>query len=228
MPIKIHTAVEQGSDEWHALRCGILTASEMKLCVTPTLKIADNDKLRAHVWELAAQRISQYVEPTYIGDDMLRGWSDEILARAKYEEVTDQSVEEVGFITNDKWGFTIGYSPDGLVGDEGLLECKSRRQKYQVQTIVEWHRSGVVPTDYLIQLQTGLLVSERKWIDLVSYSGGLRMPIMRVWPDAKVIAAIEEASGAFNAKVQAAVIDYEEASVGMVLTERKIEEEMFV
>lgn len=228
MTVTIHTAVEQGSEPWHALRCGVLTASEMKLVITPTLKTADNEKTRAHVWELAAQRISKYVEPTYIGDDMLRGWSDEILARAKYEEVTGHPVEEVGFITNDKWGFTIGYSPDALVGDEGLLECKSRRQKYQVQTIVEWHRSGVVPTDYIIQLQTGLLVSERKWIDLVSYSGGLRMPIMRVWPDDKVIAAIEEASGAFNAKVEAAVKDYEQASVGMVLTERKVEEEMFV
>lgn len=228
MTVTIHTAVEQGSEEWHALRCGILTASEMKHVITAkTLKTADNESARAHVWELAAQRISQYVEPTYIGDDMLRGWSDEILARAKYEEVTGQTVEEVGFITNDKWGFTIGYSPDGLVGDEGLLECKSRRQKYQVQTIVEWYRSKAVPTDYLIQLQTGLLVSERKWIDLVSYSGGLRMPIMRVWPDDKVIAAIEEASGAFNAKVEAAVKDYEEASVGMVLTERVVEEEMY-
>lgn len=229
MTVTIHTAVEQGSDEWHALRCGILTASEMKHAITAkTLKTADNESARAHVWELAAQRISQYVEPTYIGDDMLRGWSDEILARAKYEEVTGQTVEEVGFITNDKWGFTIGYSPDGLVGDEGLLECKSRRQKYQVQTIVEWHRNGSVPTDYAIQLQTGLMVSEREWIDLVSYSGGLRMPIMRVQRDEKVIAAIEEAAAVFEAKVVGAVADYKEASVGMVLTERKVEQEMYV
>lgn len=228
MGVVIHTGLEQGSEEWHAARCGMLTASEMKLCVTPTLKIADNEKTRAHVWELAAQRISRYVEPSYIGDDMLRGWEDEILARAKYEEHTGRKVEEVGFITNDKWGFTLGYSPDGLVvGEKGAIECKSRRQKYQVQTIVEWYRDKVIPTDYAIQVQTGLLVAELDWIDLVSYSGGLHMPIMRVHPDLKTQEAIVEAAAGFEAKVSDAMTDYEKASVSMVLTERKIEEEMF-
>lgn len=227
--IRTYPDIIQGSDEWHALRCGILTASEMKHVITPTLKIADNDKTRQHVWELAAQRISQYVEPTYIGDDMLRGWEDEILARAKYAEFTGQEVEEVGFMTNDKWGFTIGYSPDGsVVGHKSGIECKSRRQKYQVQTVVEWHRARVIPTDYAIQVQTGLLVSEWDWIDLVSYSGGLRMPIMRVYPDAKVHEAIVEAAEVFYAKVAAAVVDYEAAASQWPMTERKVEEEMHV
>lgn len=229
MTITYHRDIIQGSDQWMSLRTGILTASEMKLCITPTLKQADNEKTRTHVWELAAQRISQYVEPSYIGDDMLRGWSDEILARAKYEEHTGRSVDEVGFVTNDKWGFTIGYSPDGaVVGEKGGIECKSRRQKYQVQTIVEWHRDKVIPTDFMIQVQTGLLVTEWDWLDLVSYSGGLHMPVMRVYPDTKVHDAIIEAASAFEAKVCAAVTDYEAATVGMVLTERTIEEEMFV
>ena len=157
MAITIYQDLEQGSDEWHALRCGILTASEMKLCITPTLKIADNEKTKTHVWELAAQRISRYVEPSYIGDDMLRGWEDEILARERYQEVTGNEIEEAGFITNDKWGFTIGYSPDGhVIGQNGGIECKSRRQKYQVQTIVEWHRTQTTPTEYFIQKQTGI------------------------------------------------------------------------
>ena len=52
-------------------RCGLLTASEMKLIITPTLKIASNDKERAHIYELAAQRITNYVEPSYVGDDKL-------------------------------------------------------------------------------------------------------------------------------------------------------------
>jgi len=66
MPITYHPEVDQGSEEWLAMRCGLLTASEMKLILTPTLKIANNDKTRAHVWELAAQRITRYTEPTYI------------------------------------------------------------------------------------------------------------------------------------------------------------------
>lgn len=229
MAVTIYRDLIQGSDEWHLARLGILTASEVKHILTPTLKLADNDKTRQHVWEIAAQRISQYVEPSYIGDDMLRGWEDEALARAKYEEKTGQAVEEVGFITNDRWGFTIGYSPDGcVVGTKGGIECKSRRQKYQVQTIVEWHREKVIPTDFVLQCQTGLLVAEWDWLDLVSYSGGLHMPIMRVHPDAKVQQAIIEAATAFEAKVQAAVTDYRDATGDMVLTERKVEQEMFV
>lgn len=228
--IKYHRDIIQGSDQWHQVRLGILTASEMKHVITAkTLKTADNETARQHVWELAAQRISGYVEPSYIGYDMLRGWEDEIKARAKYEEHTGQEVEEVGFITNDKWGFTIGYSPDGcVVGTKGGIECKSRRQKYQVQTVVEWHRMKTVPSDFLIQLQTGLLVAEWDWIDLVSYSGGLHMPIMRVYPDLKIQEAIVEAATVFESKVTEAVKDYEKATVGMALTEREVEEEMYV
>lgn len=230
MTITYHRDIIQGSDQWHQVRLGILTASEMKHVITAkTLKTADNETARQHVWELAAQRISRHVEPSYIGDDMLRGWEDEIKARAKYEEHTGQEVEEVGFITNDKWGFTIGYSPDGcVVGTKGGIECKSRRQKYQVQTVVEWRRLKTVPSDFLIQLQTGLLVAEWDWIDLVSYSGGLHMPIMRVYPDLKIQEAIVEAATVFEGKVAEAVKDYEKATVGMVLTEREVEEEMYV
>jgi len=223
-----HTDLIQGSDEWHQARCGLITASETKLILTPTLKFADNEKTRQHVWELAAQRISEYVEPSYIGEAMLRGWDDEILAREKYIEVTGQEVREVGFITNDKWGFTLGYSPDGQVGEKGGIECKSRVQKYQVQTIVEWHRSAVIPTDFALQVQTGLLVAEWDWIDLISYSGGLHMAIMRVHADEKTQAAIIEAAGETEAKIAAAVSDYEVASKGLALTERRVEQEMFV
>ena len=65
--IKYHDDLIQGSDEWHAARCGLLTASEVKLILTPTLKIANNDKTRAHVYEIAAQRITGYTEPSRKG-----------------------------------------------------------------------------------------------------------------------------------------------------------------
>lgn len=228
MTITHHTDLIQGEDEWHAARNGLLTASEVKHILTPTLKVADNDKTRTHVWELAAQRITGYTEPSYIGDDMLRGWQDEAYARAAYEAHTKQTVTEAGFITNDEWGFTIGYSPDGLVGDNGLIECKSRRQKFQVQTIVEWSRDGKMPDDFVLQCQTGLLVTGREWLDFISYSGGMRMPIIRVWPDAVIQEAIIAAATAFEAKVQSAVVEYEAASGGFPMTERRVEQEMHV
>ena len=223
--IRYHNDLEQGSEAWLAARCGLLTASEMKLILTPTLKMASNDKERAHVSELLAQRITRYVEPHYISDDMLRGHEDEIEARLLYAK-TYAPVQEVGFITNDRWGFTLGYSPDALVGDDGLIECKSRRQRFQVQTIIE----GEMPADYILQVQTGLLVSEREWCDFVSYSGGLPMMTVRVWPDDAVQAAIIEAAAAFEARVAEKLAAYEAVlSTGarLVPTQRKIEQEMW-
>jgi hypothetical protein len=214
------------------LRAGVLTASEMRLILTPTLKLADNDKTRAHVYELLAQRITRYVEPQFISDDMLRGMSDEIDARLMYEKML-APVTSMGFITNDQWGFTIGYSPDGLVGDDGLIEAKSRRQKYQVQTICEHvcvDRCSTIPVDYVLQAQTGLLVSERQWLDFISYSGGLPMAVIRVYPDEKVQAAIVEAATAFEAKLAEKHKQFREAldlRARLFPTERKIEREMF-
>lgn len=227
------TDLVQGSDEWLAARCGLLTASEVKLILTPALKVASNDKERAHLCELLAQRITKYVEPTFVSDDMLRGHTDEVEARKIYSELVHPVDATVGFITNDKWGFTLGYSPDGLVGKEGAIECKSRRQKYQVQMISEHVANGTIPEEFMLQVQTGLLVSERQWIDLVSYCGGMPMAIVRVWPDEKIQAAILEAAGAFEARLLEKLNDYNSAAktkpANARLTtpvERKIEQGM--
>ena len=223
--VVIHPEMIQGSDEWFAARRGHLTASEMRLIVTPTLKVASNDKERSHLFELLAQRISGYVEPSYIGDDMLRGQEEEFYARQLYAEHYAQ-VQQVGFITNDKWGFTLGYSPDGLVGDDGLIECKSRRQKFQIQTIAD----DEVPSDYMIQLQTGLLVSERAWVDFISYSGGLPMFVKRVEPIPEYQEAIIAAAIAFEARLSEKWLAYNAslASRKLIPTERRVEQEMYV
>ncbi|API58069.1 YqaJ-like viral recombinase [Tardibacter chloracetimidivorans] len=229
MGITHYPLMIQGSDEWLQIRCGLLTASEMKLIVTPTLKIASNDKERAHLYELLAQRITGYVEPHYVSDDMLRGQDDEIEARALYAK-NYALVQEMGFITNDRWGFTIGYSPDGLVGDDGAIEAKSRRQKYQVQTVIENLSNETVPADFAIQLQTGLLVSERRWIDFISYSGGLPMAVIRVFPDPIVQDAIVNAAGEFEARLLKRMDEYHAAISArkLVQTKRRVEQEMYV
>ena len=224
MTVTYHNDLIQGSDEWLNARLGLLTASEMRLCITPTLKVADNDKTRAHVYELLAQRITGFVPPQYVSDAMLRGQADEIYARAAYAEHF-APVTETGFITNDRWGFTIGYSPDGLVGDDGLIECKSRSGKYQVQTIAD----DEVPAEYMMQLQTGLLVTGRNWIDFVSYCGGLPMYVKRVEPCPDTQAAIVAAATAFEAKIAEKEQEYRATLAGMrrvIETERRIEQEM--
>lgn len=214
----------QGTEAWLAARCGLLTASEMKLILTPTLKMASNDKERGHLYELLAQRITQHVEPHYISDDMLRGMEDELTARDLYSEKY-APVVQCGFVTNDRWGVTIGCSPDGLVGDDGMIEIKSRRQKYQIETIV----SGEMPADYLMQVQTALLVTERAWCDFVTYSGGLPMLTLRVFPDAKVHDAIISAAQAFEERLAIRLDQYHAAlrSLRTIPTERRIEQEMF-
>lgn len=226
--IKYHNELVQGTDEWLAARCGLLTASEMKLIITPTLKIASNEKERAHLYELAAQRITKYVEPSYISDDMLRGMTDEGDAKIKYTEKYGVPIQEVGFITNDKWGFTIGYSPDGLIGNDGQIECKSRRQKFQIETIL----SGECPADYMIQIQTGMLASERSWCDFVTYSAGLPMMTVRVHPDDEIQKAILDAAAMFEGKLQKKIIEYHDALAALpsrfIETERKIYDEEII
>jgi hypothetical protein len=223
----------QGSDEWLAARRGILTASEIKLILTPTLKVANNDNTRAHIYELLAQRISGFVEPRYISDDMIRGHEDEVWARVAYSE-NIAPVGDMGFITNSRWGFSIGYSPDGVVGDDGLIECKSRVQKYQVQTIIKHVATGsaTIPDDFVLQCQTGLLVSERKWLDFISYSGGLPMAVIRVWPDEAIQGAILEAATAFEEKITTLRLDYDTApfatNARLYPTERRVIQEMYV
>ena len=210
-----HNTIEQGTEEWHALRCGMLTASTMKLILTPTLKVANNDKTRAHAWELAAQRVTGYTEPTFINDAMLRGINDEPLARDLYSEKYSP-VTECGYITTEIEGFTVGYSPDGLVGDDGLIEVKSRSQKGQIETIV----SKSVPDEFVMQLQTGLLITGRKWIDFISYCGGMPMFVLRVEPDDIIQDAIIKAIVDFESKVAEIVENYSSAIIGLYPTER--------
>ena len=224
--IRYYNDIEQGGEEWLALRRGIPTASEMRLIMTPTMRPASNDKERAHLFELIGQRITGYTEPHYISDDMLRGHEDEIEARIRYAEHF-APVTACGFVTNDDHGVVIGYSPDGLVGDDGLIECKSRRQKYQIETIL----ADEVPAEYLLQCQTGLLVTGRKWLDFVSYCGGLPMVVKRVWPCPEIQQAIIAAASAFEQRLAAAQARYAEwlaRQPVIINTERTIEKEIMI
>jgi hypothetical protein len=226
--VRIHHNLHQGTEEWLAARCGLLTASEMGLIITPsTLKAAKNEKERAHLYELLAQRVSGYVEPHFVSFDMMRGHEDEIEALALYAKHFAPT-EAVGFVTNDKWGFTIGYSPDAFVGADGLVETKSRRQKYQIETFVVHVLAETIPADYVIQIQTGLLVTERSWCDLISYSGGLPLARIRAYPDPKIQSAIVEAAEGFETRLEEARAKYLEAieKAGNIPTVRRVEGEI--
>lgn len=210
MTLTIHETLEQGSTDWHAARCGLMTCSELNLILTPTLKLADNANVKKHVYELAAQRITNYVEPTYIGDNMLRGWEDEIKARDLYSEHY-APVREVGGMVRDYGGFKLWGSPDGLVGDESGIECKSRIQKYQVETI----STREVPVEHRLQVQGLMLVSGRTHWAYVSYCGGMPMCVIDVEPDARYQDAILSACEGFENKVKEVMEKYYNALKGM-------------
>jgi hypothetical protein len=214
----------QGSDEWHDQRRGMVTASVVdQLVTTKTIKPAANDQSRSLVAILVAERITGWTDPTYVGDDMLRGWEDEPRAVETYSEHY-APVRPTGFMVRDDWGFRIGYSPDGLVGTDGLIEVKSRRPKKHLQTIL----SGEVPTENMAQLQCGLLVSGRQWIDYVSYCGGMPLYVKRVQPDQRWQEAIVAAVRAFEQAAAEMVATYHSATQGLPATERVIEMDMVI
>ena len=214
----------QGSDEWLAARRGIVTASIVGQLITPkTIKPSANDTSRALTTLLVAERITGWTDPVYVSDDMMRGAMDEPVARDLYSRHYASAVE-IGFMVRDDWGFRIGYSPDGLVGDDGLIEVKSRRAKAQLATIL----ADEVPAENMAQIQCGLLVSGREWCDYVSYCGGMPLWVKRVTPDQRWFVTIVEAVLIFERAAEQMVAEYQNAVAGLPATERTIYQEMVI
>lgn len=262
MSLQIFKELEQGSPEWLAERCGIVTASVVHQLVTsrqPSAIEADcpecgasasepctgkrspgplktlhparaaaareldrviasdhtSDTARGLVLTLAAERITGHVEPVQTSRAMERGTLDEPYARDAYSE-HHSPVTELGFMVRHFEGFKIGYSPDGLVGEDGLIEIKSRAQKIQLKTVL----ANEVPADNMAQLQTGLLVSGRAWIDYTSYSGGMKLWTKRVYPNPEWRAAIIAAAAWLEMEATEMVSTYLAATADMSDTER--------
>lgn len=224
-PIQHFWELIQGTDAWLQARCGLLTASEMDRVLTPKLKIAENAASKLHMFDLMAQRLTEHLEPSYLSRDMLRGEFEEDRARELYSK-HHAPVKTCGFVTNCRHGFTLGCSPDGFVGDDGMIEIKSRLDKYQAQTIVlhAMNEEGPsCPEEYMLQIQTGLLVTERKWCDFISICGGMPLVVVRVLPDPTYRAAILEAAGKFEARLLECLATYSkfvEDSAELIVPER--------
>ena len=169
-----HYDIEQGTDEWHALRRGKITASAVSRLITATGKPANNDTSRAQLLQLLAERITGQSDASCYTDDMARGHLLEPLARDLYAKHYSPVVE-CGFITATLGGVELGYSPDGLVGDDGLIEIKSPRQKNHLRSLLAIE----VPAEYVPQVQLGLAVTGRSWCDFISYAPGLPLFVYR-------------------------------------------------
>lgn len=220
MTLTEHADLEQGSPEWLEVRRGIVTASVVGQLLTPTGKPARNDYSRRLTLSLVAERITGYIEPVWVNDDMLRGQLDEPIARDLYSEhFTDEPVTTTGFMVRDDWGFRLGASPDGLVGGRGGLEVKCPRAKGHLATIL----ADEVPTQHMAQIQGCLLVSGREWWDFMSYHGGLKPYVKRVHADPKWAEGIVDAVAAFEQTAEEMTDTYLTRTDGLPATERRID-----
>lgn len=173
--------IQQGTPEWHSCRQGVITASGMKALITSSLKPADNETSRAYLRRLLAERIIGHAEEGVCTFKMQRGHTLEPLARDIYSEYYNP-VKQCGFITRNVGGVTLGYSPDGLVDDNGLIEIKSRDPQNTLASILD----PAMPAEHAIQVYTGLLVSGRKWCDYISYTPGLPLFVYSVEYDKSI------------------------------------------
>jgi hypothetical protein len=184
--MKIVTDIEQGTPEWLALRLGIATASELD-CLLVSGKGEAGFGVAAFTYmdQLIGERITEEAaEIPFQTKATIRGHEQELVARSLYEGREEVSATQVGIILNHG----IGYSPDGLVGDVGLIEIKTKLPKFQVGVIL----ADEVPKEHIPQCQGGLWVSEREWIDFISYWPGMPLFVKRMYRDEVMIRKIAE------------------------------------
>jgi putative phage-type endonuclease len=160
--------IEQGTPEWHELRRGKVTASRVADILAKT-KTGASASRQNYLIELALQRTTKAIEPSYTNAAMEWGTATEPQARVAYEVNTSNFVDQVPFIDHPTIeGF--GCSPDGLVGADGLLEIKCPNSA----THWEYYKAKEPPKKYFIQMQAQMSVTGAKWCDFVSFDP--RMP----------------------------------------------------
>ena len=172
--------VEQGTEEWLELRKGKFTASEFK-------NILAKETTQAHkdiIYKVVYERITNQSPINFVSDWMKRGSELESTARLFYEFENDVEVIQIGFAELNEW---VGCSPDGMIGDNGMLEIKCPK----FSTHIDYLLKGKLPSEYKPQIQGQLWVCEREWCDFMSYSEHLKPFILRVKRDDKYIKELE-------------------------------------
>lgn len=183
--MEIIKGVEQGTEEWHALRLGIITMSQAQcLLVDGKSKSGLGAGAMTYMSELIGERFTEMPAAFFSSKVTERGHEDESVAIKLFEMQKQVEVEPVTIILNHG----AGYSPDGLVGGAGLIEVKSKAPKFQVDIL----ESQEVPNEHMGQLQGGLWVAEREWIDFISYCRNMPLFIKRVHRDEKMITKISD------------------------------------
>lgn len=191
MTMQIIRDIEQGSADWQALRLGIITCSELDcLLVNGKGEAGFGAAAFTYMDQLIGERITGEAADPFMGNRHTeRGHELEAVARGLYESREEVAAEQVAIILNHG----IGYSPDSLIGASGLAEIKTKLPKFQVGVIL----ANEIPKEHVAQCQGGLWVSEREWIDFISYWPGMPLFIKRADRDEALIRKISERVSTF-------------------------------
>lgn len=192
--------MDQRSEAWFKARLGKATASRVADIVART-KSGYSASRANYAAQLVCERLTGAQADTYTNAAMQWGTDHEDEARRAYAFMCDVEVQEVGFVDHPILEMS-GASPDGLVGDDGLLEIKCPITATHIETLL----SGKVPEKYLTQIQWQLGCTGRAWCDYVSYDPRLseekRLFVKRVHRNAERIAELEAEVGKFLAEVE--------------------------
>jgi len=197
----------QGSDEWKQLRLGKVTASRVADMVART-KSGYGASRANYAAQLIAERLTGVTAESYVNAAMQHGTDTEPEARNAYCFYSGWDVQEVAFVEHPAIG-DAGCSPDGLVGDDGLIEIKCPNTAGHLDTLL----GKAVPSRYIDQIQFQLACTGRAWCDFVSYDNRLpenmRMFVRRVMRDDKRIEELETEAVAFLDEINARIIQLE-------------------
>jgi len=182
--------MDQGTDEWFTIRIGKVTASRVAdvIAKTKTGYSASRDNYMA---QLVCERLTGQKGESFTNAAMQHGTDTEPLARAAYEALRDVLVDEVGFVPHPSI-IMAGASPDGLVGDDGLLEIKCPNTATHIETLL----SQSVPGKYNTQMQFQMACTGRQYCDFVSFDNRLpeelQLFVKRVPRDNEFIKQMED------------------------------------
>lgn len=196
---------EQGTPEWKAERAGKATASKIADIVAKT-KTGWGASRANYMAQLVAERLTGQPTEGYTNAAMQHGTVTEPEARDAYAFAYDVDVEQVGFIPHPtiEWA---GASPDGLAGDEGLVEIKCPNTATHIETLL----GAPIERKYVLQMQWQMACTGRKWCDFASYDnrmpGSMALYVQRVERDDLLIAQLETDVREFLKEVAQQVAD---------------------
>jgi putative phage-type endonuclease len=192
--------MEQGTAEWLAARCGKVTASRAADVIAKT-KSGWGASRANYMGELIAERLTGTPAEKYTNAAMQWGTDTEAAARAAYQFEKMTPVVKVGFVPHPSIAMA-GASPDGFVGDDGLIECKCPNTATHIETLL----GQSVPSKYIWQIQMQLACTQRQWADFVSFDP--RLPesmslfVQRVPRDGEAIEYLEKEIKVFLSELE--------------------------